>query len=174
MQELSLEYGFSIRTIQHHFDNLNLPNPKICLPNNSINLLFDTTFFSRRDGVLVFRANSENLHWRFVESETVKVISEGLTFLEHAGYCFKSITIDGRKGVIQLLNTRYPGIPIQLCQFHQAQIIRRYTTNNPKTNCGRDLKALMSCLTEVNYKLFASMLAVLQDQYADFLKERNE
>lgn len=174
MRELSLEYGLSIRTIQHHFDDLNLPNPTIGSPNNSINLLLDTTFFSRRDGVLVFRANSENLHWRFVESETIKVISEGLTFLEHAGYCFKSITIDGRKGVIQLLNAQYPGVPIQLCQFHQAQIIRRYTTNNPKTDCGRDLKALMSYLTGVDYKLFASMLVALQNQYADFLKERNE
>jgi len=65
----------------------------------------------------VFRANNTNLHWRFVESETVKIISEGLDFLEQTGYLFKSITIDGRKGVIQLLNLQYPGVPIQLCHF---------------------------------------------------------
>jgi hypothetical protein len=102
------------------------------------------------------------------ESETVKIISEGLDFLEQAGYLFKSITIDGRKSVIQLLNLRYPGVPIQLCQFHQAQIIRHYTTNNPKTGCGRDLKTLMNHLTEVDLVLFASMLAELQDLFLTF------
>jgi len=61
-----------------------------------------------------------------------------------------------------------------MCQFHQSQIIRRYTTNNPKTSCAKDLKALMRCITEVDYVMFKSLLETLYEIYEDFLKERNE
>jgi len=65
-------------------------------------------------------------------------------------------------------------MPIQMCQFHQAQIIRRYTTNNPKTECGIELKAIMNCLTEVDQEVFCSLLETVHEQYKDFLKEKNE
>jgi hypothetical protein len=140
----------------------------------SLNLVFDATFFSRTDGVLVFRANHKNLHWRFIESETLRDIAAGLDALEKQGYQFKSFTIDGRKGVIQLLNARYPDIPIQLCHFHQAQIIRRYTTNKPKTKCGQALLSLIKQLTLTTQTDFAVQFFQLRETYADFLKERNE
>ena len=105
--------------------------------------MLDATFFSRSDGVLVFRAQQRNLHWRFITSENLAEVAAGLEALEQKGYRFHSVVIDGRKGVTQLLEARYPGIPVQLCHFHQAQSIRRYTTNKPKTQCARALKALM-------------------------------
>lgn len=139
-----------------------------------INLLLDATFFSRRDGVLVFRAQQKNLHWRFVSTESVEEISLGLNHLERLGYTFKSVTLDGRRGVIQLFQAHYPHLPIQLCQFHQAQIIRRYTTNNPKTMCGIELKLLMSVLTDTDRTVFSSLLDTLHELHESFLKERNE
>lgn len=101
--------------------------------------MVDATFFSRTDGVLVFRSQGKNLHGRFIVSETLAEMTKGL---KH-GYRFHSVVLDGRRGLIQLFAARYPGIPIQLCQFHQAQTVRGYTTNNPKTPCGRALKTLM-------------------------------
>ena len=139
-----------------------------------VNLLLDATFFSRSDGVLVFRAHQRNLHWRFIQSETLEEIACGLDVLNDLGFQFNSVTLDGRRGVIKLFEARYPGLPIQLCQFHQAQIIRRYTTNNPKTFCGQNLKAIMRCLTKVDHTVFKSLIETLQEEYADFLKERNE
>lgn len=139
-----------------------------------MNRVFDATFFTRSDGVLVFRADKINLHWQFISSETLAEISAGLDKLNEQGYQLKSATIDGRRGVIKRLKARYPGLPIQMCQFHQTQIIRRYTTNNPKTNCGKDLKLLMKCLTEVDCVMFKSLLETLHEIYEDFLKERNE
>jgi len=140
----------------------------------SINLVVDATFFSRNDGVLIFRANSKNLHWRFIASETIANVAAGLDVLDKLGYRLKSVTLDGRKGMIKLFQTRYPTVPIQLCQFHQSQIIRRYTTNNPKTQCSKNLKAIMQCLTYVDYSVFKSLTETLREEYADFLKERNE
>ncbi len=139
-----------------------------------LNLILDATFFSRTDGVLVFRANQINLYWRFIETESLKEISAGLEVLDQAGYQWCSITIDGRRGAIKLCEARYPGVPIQLCHFHQAQIIRRYTTNNPKTDCGKALKKLMGQLTLTDYESFVSQLDALREEFKAFLKERNE
>ncbi len=174
LNELSQQTGKSVSTLQRYFHKIEIKKLSQRLFNEPINLLFDATFFSRTDGVLVFRANQKNLHWSFVESETLRNIAAGLDVLEQAGYQFKSFTIDGRKGVIQLLNARYPEIPIQLCHFHQVQMIRRYTTNNPKTQCGKALLTLIKQLTLMKQIDFVKQFVQLREYYADFLKERND
>jgi hypothetical protein len=167
--------GKSLKTIRNHFDKLSIPaNFNERKFDGPINLVVDATFFSRSDGVLVFRANSKNLYWRFIKSETLVEISSSLDILDKLGYKFKSVTLDGRRGVIKLFEARYPRIPIQLCLFHQSQIIRRYTTNNPKIMCGKNLKAIMQSLTDVDYHIFKSLIETLHEEYYDFLKERNE
>jgi hypothetical protein len=136
--------------------------------------MLDATFFSRTDGYLIFRVNKVNVYWRAISSETIAVIDESLSRLDRVGYKFKSFTIDGRRGVIKLLEERYPNIPIQLCHFHQAQIIRRYTTNQPKTICGQELKQLMYGITKFSQEEFETAFFELQNKYREFLKERNE
>ena len=76
--------------------------------------------------------------------------------------------------MIQLFERRYPHLPIQLCQFHQTQIIRRYTTNNPKTDCGLALKTLMYELTVMDQASFIETFEKWCDAFHSFLKERNE
>ena len=115
-----------------------------------------------------------SLYWRFMQSETVAEMARAIDFLEANGYRLKSVTLDGKRGMINLFKQRYPGLPIQMCQFHQTQIIRRYTTNNPKTACGKELKSIMRCLTDCEQAVFESLVSTLQEQYTDFLKERNE
>ena len=44
------------------------------------------------------------------------------------GISIQAIIGDGRKGLLQL----FDGIPIQMCQFHQQQILTRYLTRKPK------------------------------------------
>ncbi len=124
---------------------------------------------------MVFRAKGKNIYWEEIVSESMNTISRALDVLDViciGGY--KSFTIDGRRGVIKLLESYYPEIPIQLCQFHQKQIIRRYTTNNPQTDCGKALKSLMKYLTIIDADNFLIQFKFLQVIFADFLKERNE
>lgn len=124
--------------------------------------------------MLVFRANQKNLHWRFIESESLAEVAVGLDHLDQLGYRFQSVILDGRKGMIQLFERRYPHLPIQLCQFHQTQIIRRYTTSNPKTDCGLALKTLMYELTTMDKTSFLEVFEKWCDEFDSFLKERNE
>ena len=141
-----MKHGLSKRTLQRQFDALFIEPQFPEALDAPINLIADATFFGRTDGVLVLRANQMNLYWRFIQSETVAQMSCAIEFLQTKGYRLKSVTLDGKRGMINLFKQRYPGIPVQMCQFHQTQIIRPYTTNNPKTDCGKALKAIMGCL----------------------------
>jgi hypothetical protein len=174
LRQLSQHYHLSIPTLRKYFDNLIVTNHPTQLAQRAINLIFDATFFSRTDGILVFRANKKNIYWRFIRSETLQDIEESLVLLINQGYRFLSFTIDGRKGVIQRLETRFPHVPIQLCHFHQAQIVRRYTTNNPKTDCGKALKQLMTLLATSEEYDFSQRLEAIRAEYHEFLKEKNE
>jgi hypothetical protein len=174
LNELSLKHGLSKRTLQRQFDNLPIEKQFPLTSNKPINLVADATFFGRTDGVLVLRAERTNIYWRFIHSETVAEMRHAIDFIKAKGYCLKSVTLDGKRGMIKLFKQCFPGIPIQMCQFHQTQIIRRYTTNNPKTDCGKELKAIMRCLTDCEQAVFQSLVSTLQEQYENFLSERNE
>ena len=54
------------------------------------------------------------------------------------------------------------------------QIIRRYTTLNPKTACGKELKLIMSCLTQTSQIVFQDLIETCKEIHADFLAEKNE
>ena len=94
--------------------------------------------------------------------------------LESMGYVFRSFTVDGRKGVKKYLKLRYPDVPLQHCLFHQEAAITRYLTGSPKTECGRELKALSEILGKTSRDDFEAEFKALKNRYADFLKERNE
>lgn len=141
---------------------------------NPINVVFDTTFFGRNFGVMVFRANSRNLYWKYVESEKLIYYMKCLEQISKSGINFQSFTIDGRKGLIQLLQRCYPSIPIQICIFHQVAIVTRYTTRNPKTECGRELRELILNLKNTSKKEFTENFKNLAKKYRDFLRERND
>ncbi len=137
-------------------------------------LVFDATFFGRGYGLLVYRAEGRNIYWREIDTEKLAYMEEDLRFLHKQGWCFSSFTIDGRQGVIRLVERLFPQAPIQLCLFHQKQIIRRYTTGNPKTDCGKAIKELMTNITFMQENNFLKSLQAIKDEHRDFLKERNE
>ncbi|HBE45395.1 MAG TPA: hypothetical protein DDW17_08150 [Deltaproteobacteria bacterium] len=72
------------------------------------------------------------------------------------GYTIQAIVLDGRRGVRQL----FFDISVQMCHFHQKQIVTRYLTNNPKSVAGIALKKLTAMLCETNEKEFAAALGM--------------
>lgn len=123
---------------------------------------------------MVFRKLGKNLSWKYVDSEKLSYYLEELRNLEYLEYTFKSFTIDGRRGVVQLLQKYFNTTPIQICHFHQVQIVTRYTTRTPKTDCGKELRLLILKLKNLSKKDFIQQLENLKNKYQDFLKEKNE
>jgi len=172
--ELEVKYAKSEDTIRKYFDQLKPQKPSVKINFEPVNLIFDTTFFKRSLGVMVFRKPGKNISWKYVETEKLSFYLEELLKLKGLGLSFKSFTIDGRKGLIRLLQMHFNTIPIQLCHFHQVQTVTKYTTKNPKTECGKKLRFLILNLKNLSKKDFIEQFKNLQNTYKDFLKERNE
>jgi hypothetical protein len=66
----------------------------------------------------------------------------------------------------------FADIPVQMCHFHQKQIITRYLTNNPKLEAGMELKKISTTLCDSNENDFTSALDVWYATWSSFLKER--
>ncbi|MCP3680742.1 MAG: hypothetical protein GY782_11015 [Gammaproteobacteria bacterium] len=74
--------GLPVRYIWQLFDNLSISSVFATVLKKVINLVMDATFFGRHDGIMVFRANHQNLYWRFIHSETVEEVAMGVDWLE--------------------------------------------------------------------------------------------
>lgn len=112
--------------------------------------------------------SKENLWWKFIDEEKIYYYNEGKGYLSSLGYTFLSVTCDGFSG----LPTLFFPTPVQFCHFHQAQIIRRYTTLNPKIVAGHELLELVKTLTITTEKVFTHRLNIFIDKHRSFLNEK--
>jgi hypothetical protein len=130
----------------------------------------DVTFFGRSSGICVIRAAhlKKNLYIQEVHSESAEIYRQGRIVLEKQGYTLRAIVLDGRPGVRQV----FSDIPVQMCHFHQKQIITRYLTRNPKLQASRELKILTRDLCEISAENFIAALDTWYIQWSSFLKER--
>lgn len=133
-------------------------------------LIIDTTYFGRSFGVMVFRCawRHKNLSWRFVEYETVEGYVAGIRELERAGWIIRGIVCDGRRGLFKA----FPGIPMQMCHFHQVQIVTRYITRRPKLSAGKELRKIVLLLKETDEASFSFWLKEWHEKWKDFLGEK--
>ena len=84
--------------------------------------------------------------------ESIFEYQKGRVNVQDQGFKIRAITLDGRPGVRNLFND----IPVQMCHFHQKQIIRRYITGNPKLPAGIELKVITDTLTYATEKEFTA------------------
>ena len=121
----------------------------------------------------MLRANGRNIYFKQC-NETINNVLTCLKEAEGLGYKYKSFTVDGRKGIIEMLGREYPGIPIQYCQFHQKKTIRKYLTKEPKTECGQELIAFLKPITRYSKAEFEKDINSIEESYKEFLSERND
>lgn len=138
-----------------------------------MSVILDATFFSRRDGVLVARAEGRNLLWKEIETERLDHYGEMLDTLSAAGVQPEAFVIDGRRGVLQLITNKFPGVPIQLCQFHQLQTVTHYLSSRPKLQAGRELRELALTLAKTSRQTFAVRLDEWHEKWQDFLRDKS-
>ena len=174
LKVLAHKYNKGISTIQRTLNKYHSRIQAQKEPRQPINLVFDAFYLKRGYGWLVFRANGKTIHYSKITYEGIDTIAANLSHLDRLGYKYKSITIDGRKGVLAYLKVHYPDVPIQYCMFHQKQTIRQCLTNNPKTPCGQELKDIANHLKGYDTDSLLERLNKLKQQYREFLKERNE
>lgn len=167
--DLGEEYGRSPKWIQRKLDEV-VVKKIVVASARAVTLILDATFFSHGFGVLVFREawTKKNLWWKHVSSEKIVHYAQGRTYMEAHGFIIQAVVIDGRRGVKQL----FLDIPVQMCHFHQTQIIQRYLTKNPKLEASKELKKIIETLTQTDEDTFTKTLNSWHDKWKDFLKEK--
>jgi hypothetical protein len=106
--------------------------------------MMDTTYWGRKFGVMLFKDayTKENLLKYYVKTETNALYIQGMNELKSKGFHVLAIVCDGRRGLLQ----SFDQTPVQMCQFHQVAIIRRYITKNPKLPASIELKELVGMM----------------------------
>jgi len=130
----------------------------------------DTTYFGRKLGVMVFKdsLSGQILYKQYVKQETNKLYLSGIEEIAKRGIQVQAIICDGRKGLLQL----FGNIPVQMCNFHQVAIIRRYLTKKPKMQASKELWEHVLLLVKTDKESFGGGLTAWHLKWGAFLNER--
>ena len=110
-----------------------------------------------------------NVLWhKYVRHETVAQYVEGVNWLRSNGFRIYGAVIDGMKGLPQALKP----VPVQMCQFHQMLIVRRYLTQDPEIEASRNLLELVNGMTATDKESFIGAFNEWYDKYRDVVNER--
>ena len=168
-KQLAEKYGCSSRTIQRKID-LYLVSISEKKPR-AVVVLMDTTYWGRNFGVMLFKDSytKENLLKYYVRSETNALYIKGINELKLKGFNVLAIVCDGRRGLLQ----SFDKTPVQMCQFHQVAINRRYITKNPKLPASIELKELVSMMKITDKESFEGGLNDWYLKWEKFINERS-
>jgi hypothetical protein len=168
--ELSKKYSISVSTVSRRLSQIR--TTRIISSSKSVVILMDTTYWGRKFGVLVLKDNKTKVVlWRkFVKYETLSDYNEGVDWLLANGFTIQGIVCDGLRGMFQ----QFYNHKIQMCQYHQICIVKRYLTQSPELWTSVELLELTKQLTKIDKEDFLHKFQQWEEKWADFLKERSQ
>lgn len=87
--------------------------------------------------------------WRYSTGEKLLEIAEDLNLLEEAGVVCSSATSDGAPGITGAVQRVHSGIPHQRCVTHLQRDARRFVTQRPRLDAGKELSPLIPRLSDI-------------------------
>lgn len=168
LSQLAQKYGVNEKTIRRDLKKMH--HVMMISKYKQVTIQMDTTYWGRRFGLMVIRdAVRGRILWRkYVTHEAIVDYMEGVEWLKSNGFKIYGAVIDGMKGLTKAL---YP-IPVQLCQFHQMLIVRRYITQDPDIEASKALLDLINSITRMDKESFIGAFNEWYEKYPDVLNER--
>lgn len=165
---LARRFNISKSTVRRRLDAYALPE-SVPLPR-TMNAIIDATRVGRKWILAVRDAEKhETVYARVIAIETTREYQIAYRDLAKKGLVFSSVITDGRFVAVDWL---FPGIPIQMCHFHQLQIVIRYLTLNPKLPASIELLELMRTLPHADEASFTDAFNVWLRTWHAFLQEK--
>lgn len=168
LRQLALRYDVSERTIRRDLTGMRFVHSISKYKDVTVQL--DTTYWGRHFGLMVIKDALRNkiLWHKYVRNETIAQYIEGISWLKSQGFKIYGAVIDGMRGLAQAL---YP-TPVQMCQFHQILIIRRYLTQEPDLEASVQLLDLVKSITRMDKESFIGAFNEWYEKYKGVLNER--
>lgn len=170
-QDLADKYRRSRQWVAKQLNEINVGDkPVVNISPQPIVVVADATFFTRSDGILIFREPNlkTNLIWKQIHSESPSQYAQLREELELAGFSIKGVVLDGKRGVREV----FSDVPVQMCQFHQVAAINRYLTRHPLLPAGQELRRISLSLKNSNQPEFKYLLEEWHHKWHGFLKEK--
>jgi hypothetical protein len=139
------------------------------IPPQEVVCIFDATHIGD-DILLVARsaALKANLGWAWIPSETKEHYALLKSNIESRGFKLTAVVLDGRTGIPRV----FEGLPIQICQFHQLQVVRRKLTLRPETLAGQELLSIGFLISKETQVSLTHKLDAWFKKYEGFIAER--
>jgi hypothetical protein len=169
----------SISTLQRLFEQfLSHPPKPHPTANQKAVLIIDGTWFKRdRCFVIYYDETGAGVqYWRYTTRENAYEVVDDLEQLKRDGVICVGTVTDGSRGLLAGLSHVYPDIPKQRCLVHIQRLTLAWLTRSPRTEAGRELRALCLMLNQLDTKkkrdAWISAFEKWNVKYTDFLKER--
>lgn len=168
--DLANKYNRSEKWVQRKIDKTEIKSVVKLNPKTELVLVADTTFFSRSEGLTVFREPNlkKIVWWKQTISEKAEVYRSGKQFLEKNGFKIVAVVLDGRIGIREV----FGGLPVQMCHFHQKRIINKYLTTRPKLPASIELLDIAKTITHSNEEELTKKLNEWFLKWEQFLKQK--
>ena len=166
--QLAEKYKVSERTIRRDLEGMRFVH-KVS-KDKEVTIQLDTTYWGRNFGLMVIKdALRGKILWhKYVRHETIDQYVEGINWLQSQGFKIYGAVIDGMRGLAQALHP----IPVQMCQFHQILIVRRYLTKSPELEAAMELLTLVKNITKMNKEEFIIKFDEWYEKFKYVLNER--
>jgi len=168
--DLNKKHQRGERWAQRKLDQIKIKPVVKLNPGTELILVADTTFFSRSEGITVFREPNlkKIVWWRQTWGEKAEIYKLGKEHLEKNGFKIKAVVLDGRTGIKSVFN----GIPVQMCHFHQKRIINKYLTARPKLPAGIELREIARTIPHSHEEELSKKLTDWFLKWEQFLKQK--
>ena len=170
LKNISAEEKRSVNWVRKQLNKAAVVNQKATpIP---IILIMDATYWGRKFGYLVAYTPTlkKVVYFKRIFWETKELYQNARTAIEREGYTILAVILDGRKGVKEVFADK----PVQLCHFHQKQIMVRYLTKHPKLEAAQELKRIVNFVGVFDENAMMRMLGCWYDHWQSFIKERTK
>lgn len=132
-------------------------------------VIFDATHLGEQT-LLVARAPNikKNIGAAWITNETKEAYLGLRRNIEQRGFTLFAVVLDGRTGIPRV----FSDIPVQICQFHQLQIVRRKLTLRPEKLAGQELLQIVFTLAHTTEPILQKQLDDWILKYEDFITEK--
>ena len=170
MAELAARYGISVSTVKRRLHDIQREWAQPPLRGSGF-VHMDVAYWGRGFGVLLAMDSQTGmpLYIAFVKSETLRDYQDAVSSIEQRGYTIRGLIIDGKQGLFKAFSE----YPIQMCQFHMKQIVRRYLTLNPRLLAARELKGLVGWINKCNEADFNMAYARWKERWKDTIGHKS-
>jgi hypothetical protein len=166
--QLSNKYGISVSSVQRRLKEVRIT--RVISADKRVVVLMDTTYWGRGFGVVVFKdCVRKKILWRkFVRYETLADYKEGVDWLNANGFEIVGAVCDGLRGMFTMLNKYH----VQMCQYHQVKIVKRYLTAQPELTASKELLSIVKLLAHTDKESFTGLFEEWASKWDSFLRER--